>query len=168
MRARITFILLALGLPLGLQAQIPPRRTLASNAGALRVLVATPAIEEGVDRAKAIDLAQGVRARLAQNLGGKYQMVSRDALNKLLTSSGYDADAPLSEAAVRALGTQVQAAFVFAGSIRQEADGRLTVSASLAPPSEQTPHRVTLTQGDGQDAAAIGTALAEQFKAELR
>jgi hypothetical protein len=132
------------------------------------VVVATPEVEAGVDRSKAVDVAQGFRERIAQSLGGKYQMVSRDALNKVLVSSGYDADAPLSDAAVRALATQLQAALVFSGSLRQEADGRLTASASFAPPANQAPHRVSLTQDPGQDAAAFGAALAEQLAAELR
>jgi hypothetical protein len=167
MHARIVLLALAL-LPVGLGAQIPPRRTVAAAGGAARVVIATPEVESGVDRSKAVDLAQGFRARISRSLGGKYQMISRDALNKVLVSSGYDADAPLSDAAVRALATQMQAALVFSGSLRQEADGRLTVSASFAPPGEPAPHRVSLTQDPGQDPAAFGAALAEQLATELR
>lgn len=147
-----------------LSAQIPPRKTLASSSGTPKVLVATPEIADGVDRAKAVDLAQGFRDRVSETLGGRFAVVSRDALNRVLASSGYDADAPLSEAAARALGTQMQAALVFSGAVRQEADGRLTVSGSLASPKEASPAKVTLTQAEGQDAAALGAALAEQLK----
>jgi TolB-like protein len=167
MRASIALALFVLTFPPGIQAQIPPRRALASASGALRVVVPTPVTEETVDRSAAIDLAQGFRERLAQHLAGKFQIVSRDALNKVLASSGYEADAPLGEAAVRALGTQLQAAFVFAGSLRHGADGKLTVSASLASPSESAPHRVSLTQAEGQDVTAFGAALAEQLKTEI-
>jgi hypothetical protein len=168
MRASVAAILLASSLPLGLQAQIPPRHTVTTATGAPRVVVATPSIEDGLDRALAVDLTTGFRERLARSLGGRYQVVSREVLSKVLASSGYDADAPLSEAAVRALGTQLRAALVFAGSLRQGADGRLTVSASLAPPSDPAPRRVNLTQGEGQDATMFGAALAEQLTTELR
>ncbi len=148
---------------ISLQAQIPPRKTVtvASAGGVRRLLVATPAIENGAEAAPAVELAEGLRLRLAQAAGGRYQVVSREALNRVLTGSGYEADAPLGDAAIRALGTQVQAAYVVSASIHLEADGRLSVTASLAPPSAAEPTRQTLTQESGQSLSAFAAVLAE-------
>ncbi len=168
MSSRTLVLILALVLPTSICAQIPPRKTVASAAGVARIVVATPNFEAGVERSAALEVAQGFRDRVVSSLGSKYQMVSREVLNKVLTSSGYEADVPLSDAAVRALATQMQAALVFSGTLKQEADGRLTASATFAPPASDSPRRVSLTQDPGQNATAFGAALAEQLVADLR
>lgn len=156
---------LLLFVPALLSAQIPPRKTVtvATTSGVRRLLVATPEVESGVELARAVELAEALRQRLIQGVGGKYQVVSREALNRVLVTSGYEADAPLSEAAVRALGTQLRAAFVVCATVRLEPDGRLSMAASLAPPTEADPTRQTVIQESGQSFSQVAAALAEQL-----
>ena len=167
--ARLLFVLLLLAQAM-LAAQIPPRKavTVATTSGVRRLLVATPEVETGVELARAVELAEALRQRLIRGVGGKYQVVSREALNRMLTSSGYEADAPLSEAAVRALGTQLQAAYVVCATVRVEADGRLSVAASLAPPAEANPTRQTMAQESGQSLSQVAAALADQLLNRVR
>lgn len=167
---RLLFVLLSLVAPAMLSAQIPPRKTVAvaTTSGVRRLLVATPEVETGVELARAVELAEALRQHLIRGVGGKYQVVSREALNRVLASSGYEADAPLGEAAVRALGTQLQAAYVVCATVRLEAGGRLSMAASLAPPGEAESPRQTVTQESGLSLNQVAAALADQLLSRVR
>lgn len=164
MRVLLLALLVALFLPAGMMAQIPPRKTvaLASAGGSPRVVVGTPFISG--DAGPAIRIGQALRDRLSRLMGAKYQVVSRESLNGLLVASGYGPDAPLADAMARALASQFKATLVVSATVVPEADGRLTVTASLAPPSDASPPQVTVTQSEGQSLEALGSAVAERLR----
>ena len=157
--------------PPGLAAQIPLRKTVAvvsASGAARRLLVATPTVEAGADVAVAIELAELLRKHLSDGAGARNRVVSREILNRVLTASGYEEDAPLSETAVRALGTQLQVAYVVCATIRLEADGRLNVFASLASPADPAANRRTLIQDAGQPLDAFAAVLAQRLIQEIQ
>jgi len=146
-------------------AQIPPRATLAKASAAARVLVGTPEIEG--DRAAAVAIGHGLRGRLAQVAGSRYQVVSRDAMNNVLTQSGYEADQALDPTTLAALAAQFKASLVVSSRVGAAADGRLSVTVSMGRPDGSDTSTEELVQAEGQSAEAFGAALADRLKSHL-
>lgn len=169
MRGLTLSILLTIALVPGLAAQIPPKRTTAVAAAAAdnRLLVSTLAVE-GIEVATGVAVSEGVRRRFAQLAGGRYQVLSRDAVNGALLQFGYAADDILPLAAVQVLAAQLKAAFVVAGRVESAGDGRLHASASFARRDGSGRTEVAAIQAEGQTPEALGAALAEQLFQGIR
>jgi hypothetical protein len=151
----------------GLAAQIPPRRTVvASAAGTPRIIVGNPMVEDA-GGASPVELAGAMRAALTRIVGSRYEVVSRETMNALLAKFGYEADSPLSEAAVAALGSQLHAAYSVSLTLRRGAEGRLALAASVASPGRD-PQRITVDQTADQTTADLAASAAEQLKETIK
>lgn len=166
MKAASLFLIL-LAVPLGAQAQIPPKKAAAVAAVTEnRLLVSTLAVD-GVEPAAGVAVSAGLRDRLAQLVGGRYQVLSRETVNGALVQFGYAADDILPPVAIQVLAGQLKAGFVVAGRVESEA-GHLRASASLARRDGSGATEVAAVQGEGQTPEAFGAALAERLVAQLR
>jgi len=163
----LILILILLGIPLGAHAQIPPKKTATVAAAAEnRLLVSTLAVD-GVEATASVAVSTGLRERLAQLVGGRYQVLSRETVNGALEQFGYAADDILPPVAVQVLAGQLKARFVVAGRVEGQA-GHLRASASFAHRDGSGATEVAAVQGEGQTPEALGAALAEQLFAHIR
>lgn len=169
MRTLTLLLLLVAVLAPGSQAQIPPKRTTAVAAASSenRLLVSTLAVD-GIEAVAAVAVSDGLRRRFAQLSGGRYQVLSREAVNSALSQFGYAADDILPMAAVQVLAAQLKAAYVVAGKVEGGEPGRVRASASFARRDGSGRTEISAAQGEGQSPEAFGAALAEQLYESIR
>jgi hypothetical protein len=169
MRTLTLLLLLVAVQTTGSQAQIPPKRTTAVAAGSSenRLLVSTLAVD-GIEAAAAVAVSDGLRRRFAQLSSGRYQVLSREAVNSALAQFGYAADDILPLAAVQVLAGQLKAAFVVAGKVEAAEAGRVRASASFARRDGSGRTEIAGAQDAGQSPEAFGAALAERLYASIR
>lgn len=150
-------------------AQIPPRRTVtvAVASTTSRIVVSTPVTEGSVPAEVGLEFGTTLRARVGRLTAGRYQVVTRETLNGVLKQSGYEADAPLSTAAARAVGTQLRAALVLHVILAEARPGQLVATATLGPP-DAAREAVRVEQEAGQGIDAFAAAVVKALEAELR
>ncbi len=168
MRTVALLLGLAAVLPGALAGQIPPKRTTTVAAASdNRLLVSTLAVD-GLEAAAAVAVSDGLRRRFAQLAGGRYQVLTREAVNGALTQFGYAADDILPMAAVQVLAAQLKASFVVAGRLEAAEAGRVRASASFARRDGSDRTEIAGAQGEGQSPEAFGALLAEQLFERIR
>lgn len=169
MRTFTLLVLLVAVLASGARAQIPPKRTttVATATAENRLLVSTLAVE-GIEAAAGVAVSDGLRRRFAQLAGGRYQVLTRDAVNSALSQFGYAADDILPLAAVQVLAAQLKAAFVVAGRVEAAEAGRVRASATFSRRDGSGRTEVAAAQGEGQSPEAFGAVLAEQLYESIR
>lgn len=149
-------------------AQIPIKKTVdVASGNTSLMLVATPYVAGASTSDPAVKIGEAMRARLSRLAGGHYDVITRESMNKVISRSGFDADALLAPGDVTALASRLRVKVVVQSTLEQLADGRVKVTAKLESTSGQTAE-ATATQDAGQSLEAVGAALAEGLKDGLK
>ncbi|HXE56794.1 MAG TPA: hypothetical protein VNK43_02235 [Gemmatimonadales bacterium] len=148
-------------------AQIPPRRTLAAKStGAVRVLVADPALAGGGVVGAGAQVGTALRVAMARLGGKRLEVISWESVLALLERSGYPVDAPLTSTAAGAIAAQLQARVFVTGTLEPTETGRFKLTAHVGA-AGRDPVEVSLAQEEGQDLAAFGAAAAAAIEGAL-
>lgn len=152
-------------------AQIVRRSTATGpRPGAPVLLIATPFTVVAEDSAAAVSAGIGLRERLRRNIGGDYNITSRETMNTQLANSGYPADAMLDQHSARTLATRGAASMlVFPTYQRTNPGHRLNARLTLiGATTGGAGHVVLLPLNEGERPEALGQRVAEAMRPAFR
>lgn len=162
--ARLISIMLLVGGPAVLSAQIPTRRqpqqTSSNNP---RMLVANPHNFNAADSAPSVAIGEGIRSRMDKIAGGQFRVITRVEMNDALKQFGYPADAILAPMTQRVLAQSLNSRAVLVSTLSKDASGRYTVTSRFAGINDDAGSVVTATQAAGQQLPDLGNKLADGF-----
>jgi len=162
--ARLISIMLLVGGPAVLSAQIPTRRqpqqTSANNP---RLLVANPHSFSSADSAPAVAVGDGIRGRIEKLAGSQFRVLTRVEMNEALKQFGYPADAILAPMTQRVLAQSLNSRVAVVSTIHKDGSGRYEVTARLAGVNDDAGSVVSATQVAGQPLGDLGGKVGDGF-----
>jgi hypothetical protein len=135
-----------------------------TSAAPLLMIVANPFAAAPADSAAAVEVGSAIRDQVTKFVGDKFQVVTREQMNKALEPYGYPADAILSQSLAVTLAKTLQAPILIAGEMTKGSDGRYTASMRLGGVDDTTATPVTTVQNSGESLADFGRRVADSLK----
>lgn len=167
--ARLISIMLLVGGPAVLSAQIPTRRqpqqTSANNP---RLLVANPHSFSAADSAPAVTVGEALRSRIEKLAGNQFRVLTRVEMNEALKQFGYPADAILAPMTQRVLAQSLNSRVAVVSTLHKDASGRYEVTARLAGVNDDAGSVVSATQAPGQPLADLGGKVGDGFAPAIK
>ena len=151
-----------------LVAQVPHRQPQEVIKTAPRLMVANPYSFTSSDSATALQVGDGMRARVEKNVGAEYQVISRADMNHALVEYAYPADAMLPTAQQRQLAGSLNAKGVITATLSRTQGGALTVTARFTGINDDVGNVVTVTQKPNQAPAALGEDVSQALQPAIR
>ena len=145
---------------------IPPGASISGgthSAPAPKVTVATPYPANSADSASAVTIGYGLRDRLTHNLGGDWQVITANDMNKNLANSGYPKDALLPPEQARALANLFGHGVLVTTSVSKSPDSRFVTGTRVIGTSDDAGQVVRATQAAGQQLNDFGSKIADQL-----
>lgn len=162
--ARLISIMLLVGGPAVLSAQIPTRRqpqqTSSNNP---RLLVANPYSFNATDSAPSVTIGEGIRTRMDKIASSQFRVLTRGDMNEALKQFGYPADAILAPMTQRVLAQSLNSRVVVVSSLNKDASGRYVVTSRFAGINDDAGTVVVETQAAGQQLPDLGNKIGDGF-----
>jgi len=162
--ARLISIMLLVGGPVMLSAQIPTRRQpQQTNSNVPRLLVANPHSFTATDSAPAVAIGEGIRGRVDKIAGSQFRVLTRVEMNEALKQFGYPADAILAPMTQRVLAQSLNSRVVVVSSLNKDGSGHYVVTSRLAGVNDDAGSVVSATQVAGQQLSDLGNKVGDGF-----
>jgi len=141
------------------------RRLGAPVAGAIRVMVANPYASATSDSTAAVDIAAGMRGRLAKLGGTEYSIVSDTTMNLALEQFGYPRNAILSPANALILAKQIPGTKgIMTSTLTRQEGGPYSMTSRLFGVQSDAGVVQAAQQQPGEKLDAFGARAADAFK----
>lgn len=162
--ARLISIMLLVGGPAVLSAQIPTRRQpQQTSSNSPRLLVANPHSFNAADSAPSVAIGEGIRTRLDKIASSQFRVLTRNDMNEALKQFGYPADAILAPMTQRVLAQSLNSRVVVVSTLNKDASGRYIVTSRFAGINDDAGSVVVENQAAGQQLPDLGNKVAEGF-----
>ncbi len=162
--ARLFSIILLVGGPAVLSAQIPTRRApTQTSSNNPRMLVANPHNFNAADSAPSVAIGDGIRTRMDKIAGGQFRVITRTEMNDALKQFGYPADAILAPMTQRVLAQSLNSRVVVVSTLNKDASGKYTVTSRFAGTNDDAGTVVSATQAAGQQLGDLGNKVGDGF-----
>ncbi len=159
-------LLLAATAALATPAAAQLARPRVAAADAPKLLIA-PFVRDNPDSALSLLIADGVRDRVRVQFLDKFNLITRQALNTVLTESGFPVDIPIEPAHLKQIVRFVNIKYVIEGSMIRKPGDSVLIVARLAEATGNTPQSisVSLMTPAGRLGSATGVELANRLVA---